>query len=35
MDSAGAVITNAETALFELLGNADDPHFKTISKLVK
>lgn len=35
MDSAGAVITNAETALFELLGTADDPHFKTISKLVK
>ena len=35
MEGAGAIITNAETALFELLGSADDPHFKTISKLVK
>ena len=35
MAGAGAVITNAETALFELLGSADDPHFKAISKLVK
>lgn len=35
MAGAGAVITNAETVLFEILGSADDPHFKTISKLVK
>lgn len=35
MSGAGAIVTNAETALFELLGSADDPHFKTISKLVK
>ena len=35
MAGAGAVVTCAETALFELLGSADDPHFKTISKLVK
>lgn len=35
MAGAGAIITNAETALFELLVSADDPHFKTISKLVK
>lgn len=35
MAGAGAIITNAETALFELLGSAADPHFKAISKLVK
>ncbi|MBQ9179649.1 MAG: isochorismatase family protein [Firmicutes bacterium] len=35
MREAGAIITNAETALFELLVTADDPSFRTISKLVK
>ncbi len=35
MRRAGAVITTTEAILFELLRGADDPAFKTISKLVK
>ena len=31
----GATITNRETLLFQLLENAKNPHFKTISALVK
>jgi hypothetical protein len=32
---AGAVITNAETAIFDLLHLAGTPEFKTVSALVK
>jgi nicotinamidase-related amidase len=35
MESAGAVLTSAETALFELLGEAGSDEFKAIQKLVK
>ncbi|NKB65838.1 MAG: isochorismatase family protein [Candidatus Latescibacteria bacterium] len=35
MQGLGAVPTSVETALFELLGQAGDPVFKTIAKLVK
>lgn len=35
MSEAGAVITTYEAALFEMLGNAKSPLFKTISKIVK
>lgn len=33
--SAGAVITTAEAALFDLMGGADYELFKDISKIVK
>lgn len=35
MEAAGAVITSAETALFEMLGKAGGPEFKAIQGLVK
>ena len=35
MRQAGAVISSTETALFGLLGSADHPAFKTISRLVR
>lgn len=35
MRDAGAVITSTETALFQLLGGADDAAFKTISQRIK
>jgi nicotinamidase-related amidase len=35
METAGAVITSVETALFELLRAAGTPEFKEIQKLVK
>lgn len=35
MEGCGAVITNTETVLFDLLKEADGPAFKTISGLVK
>ena len=35
MERAGAEITSVEMALFELLGRADRPEFKEISKLVR
>jgi nicotinamidase-related amidase len=35
MRDAGAVVTSVETALFELLGGAGDPEFKTVQALIK
>ncbi len=35
MQSAGASVTTYEAALFDLLGSADDPVFREISKIVK
>jgi hypothetical protein len=35
MQGSGAVLTSAETALFELLGEAGSDEFKTIQGLVK
>jgi nicotinamidase-related amidase len=35
MESAGAVITSVETALFELLGAAGSDEFKTVQGLIK
>lgn len=35
MEGSGAVLTSAETALFELLGEAGSDEFKAIQKLVK
>ena len=35
MERAGAVVTSVETALFELLGAAGTPEFKTVQALVK
>jgi len=35
MGAAGAVVTSVETALFELLGEAGGPEFKTVQGLVK
>jgi nicotinamidase-related amidase len=35
MEGAGAVVTSVETALFELLGEAGGPEFKTIQGLIK
>jgi nicotinamidase-related amidase len=35
MERAGAVLTSTETALFEMLGAAGGPEFKTIQGLVK
>ena len=35
MQNAGAVITSFESVLYELLGGAKEPEFKTISALVK
>ena len=35
MSRAGAVVTSVETALFELLGEAGGPEFKTVQGLVK
>jgi nicotinamidase-related amidase len=35
MESAGAVVTTVETALFELLGGAGSAEFKRIQELVK
>jgi len=34
LDRAGAVISTVETALFELLGRAGTPEFKSIQKLI-
>jgi hypothetical protein len=35
MQSLGAVITNTETAVFDLLKVSGTPEFKLISKLIK
>ena len=35
MDRAGAVVTSAETVIFDLLGRAGTDQFKVMSKLVK
>lgn len=35
MENAGAVVTSHEAILFDLLGSADDPAFKQISRIVK
>jgi isochorismate hydrolase len=35
MAAAGAVITTMESVLFELIGTAEHPKFKTVSKIVK
>ena len=35
MEQAGAIITTAESALFEMMVRADHPHRKAISNLVK
>ncbi|MCL2366201.1 MAG: hydrolase [Oscillospiraceae bacterium] len=35
MEQAGAIITTAESALFEMMMRADHPHRKEITKLVK
>jgi hypothetical protein len=35
MESSGAWLTSAQSAAFMLLGSADHPNFKAVSKLVK
>ena len=35
MEDSGAILTSVETALFELLGEAGTPEFKTIQALIK
>lgn len=35
MESAGAILTTSETAVFEWVGGADSPKFKEVSKLVQ
>lgn len=35
IESMGAVITNTETIIFDLLGKAGTPEFKVLSKLIK
>ncbi|HEY8867521.1 MAG TPA: isochorismatase family protein [Solirubrobacteraceae bacterium] len=35
MEDSGAILTSVETALFELLGEAGTPEFKTIQTLIK
>ena len=35
MERAGAVVTSVETALFELLGEAGTPEFKTVQGLIR
>ncbi|MEM7347768.1 MAG: hydrolase [Chloroflexota bacterium] len=35
LSTAGATLTSTEMALFELLGDAKDPQFRAISKLIK
>ncbi len=35
LQQAGCVITNTESVLFEWLGNANQPDFKTLSELIK
>lgn len=35
MRAAGAVVSNAESVLFQLLGDAKHPAFKTVSKLIQ
>lgn len=35
MESAGAVLTSVEAALFELLGEAGSEEFKTVQRLIK
>ena len=35
MRDAGAVLTTAESAIFDLMNSADHPNFKAISGLVK
>jgi isochorismate hydrolase len=35
MEKAGAIVTSAETCVFEWLGTADHPRFKEISRMVQ
>lgn len=35
MQAAGAVVSNVESVLFQLLGDAAHPAFKTVSKLIR
>ena len=35
MDHAGAVVSNSETAMFEIVGDSADPLFKRMLFLVK
>jgi len=35
LQQAGAIITTAESVLFELMARADSPEFKEVSKLIK
>lgn len=35
LDAMGAVVTNTETVLFDLMKDAKDPHFKALQALIK
>jgi hypothetical protein len=35
LEQAGAIVTTAETVLFELLGCAGTPEFKDVQRLIK